>query len=78
MELRRGAVAFCSAAALICSVTLAAQAPRKLTKAEEKERDAISKIVASVTAGQPLSGLRLDRGLLPLIVIRREATDLVW
>jgi hypothetical protein len=53
MELRRGAVAFCSAAALICTVTLAAQAPRKLTKAEEKERDAISKIVASVSAGQP-------------------------
>ncbi len=53
MELRRGAVAFCSATALICSVALAAQAPRKLTKAEEKERDAISKIVASVSAGQP-------------------------
>jgi hypothetical protein len=53
MELRRGAVALCSAAALICSVTLAAQAPRKLTKAEEKERDAIAKVVASVVAGQP-------------------------
>jgi hypothetical protein len=53
MELRRGALALCSATALICSVTLAAQAPRKLTKAEEKERDAISKIVASVSAGQP-------------------------
>jgi hypothetical protein len=53
MELRRGAVAICSAAALICSVTLAAQAPRKLTKAEEKERDAITKVVTSVVAGQP-------------------------
>jgi hypothetical protein len=53
MELRRGAVAFWSATALICSVALAAQAPRKLTKAEEKERDAISKIVATVSAGQP-------------------------
>jgi hypothetical protein len=53
MKLRRGAVALCSVAALICSVTLAAQAPRKLTKAEEKERDAISKIVASVVSGQP-------------------------
>jgi hypothetical protein len=53
MELRRGVVTLCSAAALICAVTLAAQAPRKLTKAEEKERDAISKIVASVSAGQP-------------------------
>jgi hypothetical protein len=53
MELRRGVVALCSAAALICSVTLAAQAPKKLSKAEEKERDAIFKIVASVSAGQP-------------------------
>jgi hypothetical protein len=53
MELRRGVIALCSAAALICSVTLAAQAPRKLTKAEEKERDAIAKVVASVVAGQP-------------------------
>ena len=53
MKLRRSALALCSAAALICSVTLAAQAPRKLTKAEEKERDAITKVVATVVAGQP-------------------------
>jgi hypothetical protein len=53
MELRRGAVALCSAAALLCSATLVAQAPRKLTKAEEKERDVVYKILAGVAAGQP-------------------------
>jgi hypothetical protein len=52
MELRRGAVALCSAAALICSATLVAQAPRKLTKAEEKERDVVYKLLTTVVAGQ--------------------------
>jgi hypothetical protein len=55
MELRRGAVALCSAAALLCSAMLVAQAPRKLTKAEEKERDIIYKILTGGVAGQPAS-----------------------
>ena len=56
MATRRRAIALSSLAAFICSVTIAAQsqpAPRKLTKAEEKERDAIYALVTGVAAGQP-------------------------
>jgi hypothetical protein len=57
MAIRRGVITLGSLAIFLFTITLAAQqqtpAPRKLTKAEEKERDAIFKIVDGVAAGQP-------------------------
>jgi hypothetical protein len=66
MAIRRRAIALGSLAAFLCTITLAAQQqkpeqqkaeqqkaePRKLTKAEEKERDTIYAIVAASSAGQ--------------------------
>ena len=56
MAIRRRVIVLGSLAAFLCSITLAAQqapAPRKLSKAEEKERDAIFALVGGVAAGQP-------------------------
>jgi hypothetical protein len=60
MTFRRRAIAIGSLAAFLCTITLAAQQqqpqkeqPRKLTKAEEKERDTIYALLTTVTAGQP-------------------------
>jgi hypothetical protein len=58
MSFRRSAIALGSLVAFVCSVTIAAQqakppAPRKLSKAEEVERDAIYALVAGVANGQP-------------------------
>jgi len=56
MALRRSAIALGLLAAFLVSVALSAQnppAPRKLTKAEEKERDAIYALVAGAAANAP-------------------------
>jgi hypothetical protein len=56
MAMWRRAITLGSLAAFLCSITLAAQqapAPRKLSKAEEKERDAIYAIANGAAAGQP-------------------------
>jgi hypothetical protein len=58
MSIRRSAIALAALVAFVCSVTLAAQskppAPRKLSKAEEIERDAIYALVAGAANGQPM------------------------
>jgi len=56
MAFRRSAIALGSLAAFLLSVVLSAQNPpaqRKLTKAEEKERDAIYALVAGAAANAP-------------------------
>jgi hypothetical protein len=64
MAFRRGAIALGSLVAFIFSITLAAQAPnpapRKLSKAEEKERDTIYAIMTAATSGQMPNDLSLS------------------
>src|SRR5262245_36050662 len=66
MAFRRGAIALGSLAVFIVSITLAAaqaQAPtpppRKLSKAEEKERDVMFQIVSAAATGQMQNDLGL-------------------
>ena len=63
MVLRRSAIALGSLTAFVLSVVLSAQnptpAPKKLTKAEEKERDAIYALVAAAATGATPNDLSL-------------------
>src|SRR5262245_40279539 len=63
MAFRRGAIALGSLGAFIVSITLAAQAPapapRKLSKAEDKERDGRYTAVAAAATGQMSDDLAL-------------------
>jgi hypothetical protein len=63
MAFRRGAIALGSLAAFVISITLAAQAPtpppRKLSKAEEKERDVMYQLASAAATGQMQNDLSL-------------------